>query len=348
MIIKQIKLQNFGNHKELIVNLTDGLNIITGETGAGKSTIFRALALVINNHPLNATKIFNSPNYRITVTTDKFKIIRKPKEYILFMNGHKQSFNAFGTKVPPPIKNLFNLKPINWQRQLNKHFLIFDSPGNVAKYINDLSGTEHYEKIIDDLKKKTGKLNSDKKVQILMKQEAKQEMDKLKGVPEIKEKLGKLNKRKNKYDKRIKMVEELKRIIDKIISISDIKITLEKIQEIEKLAISLLEKISKGIEKSKLLKNLRGTIVKLKELNNLDLEKYNPSIHKLEELLSVNSEVITRLDHLQGLRETLKSINENKKTMGDLQKEISSLEKEHKNLLNTLKICPTCNQKIRN
>jgi DNA repair exonuclease SbcCD ATPase subunit len=348
MILKQIKLQNFGNHKDLTINLTDGLNIIKGETGAGKSTVFRAIALVIDNQPLNATKVFNSPNYKITITTDNFKIIRKPKEYILFMNGHKQSFNAFGTKVPPPIKNLFNLKPINWQRQLNKHFLIFDSPGNVAKYINDLSGTEHYEKIIDDLKKKTGKLNSDKKVQILMKQEAKQEMEKLKGVPEIKEKLKKLKKIKNKYNKKIKKVEELKKIIDKIISISDTKITLEKLQEIEKLEISLLEKISKGIEKQNLLKNLRGIIVKLKELNNLDLEKYNPSIYKLKELLSVNSESITRLNHLQALRETLKSINENNETIEEIQEEISSLEKEHKKLLKTLKICPTCNQKIRN
>jgi DNA repair exonuclease SbcCD ATPase subunit len=264
------------------------------------------------------------------------------------MNGNKQSFKAFGTKVPGPIKNLFNLKPINWQRQLNKHFLIFDSPGNVAKYINNLSGTEHYERIIENLKKKTAKLNSDKKVQILMKQEAKQEMEKLEGVPEIKEKLRKLNKRKSKYDKRIKMVEELKKIIDKIISISDTKINLEKLQEIEKLEISLLEKISKGIEKQNLLKNLRGIIVKLKKLNNLDLEKYNPSIYKLKELLSVNSESITRLDHLQGLRETLKSINKNEETIEELQEEISSLEKEHKKLLKTLKICPTCNQKIRN
>jgi DNA repair exonuclease SbcCD ATPase subunit len=157
-----------------------------------------------------------------------------------------------------------------------------------------------------------------------------------------------IDKRKNRYNKRIEEIEELKKIIDKIISISDTKITLEKLQEIEKLEISLLEKISKGIEKQNLLKNLRGIIVKLKELNNLDLEKYNPSIYKLKELLSVNSESITRLDHLQGLRETLKSINENEETIEELQEEISSLEKEHKKLLKTLKICPTCYQKIRN
>jgi len=48
-MIKQIKLKNYILIDELCANLDDGLNIITGETGAGKSIILNAIDLVFSS-----------------------------------------------------------------------------------------------------------------------------------------------------------------------------------------------------------------------------------------------------------------------------------------------------------
>jgi DNA repair protein RecN (Recombination protein N) len=42
-MIKQLKLQNYILIDELEANLSDGLNVITGETGAGKSILISAI-----------------------------------------------------------------------------------------------------------------------------------------------------------------------------------------------------------------------------------------------------------------------------------------------------------------
>ena len=42
-MLKEIKIQNFAIIENLLVNFETGLNVLTGETGAGKSIIIGAL-----------------------------------------------------------------------------------------------------------------------------------------------------------------------------------------------------------------------------------------------------------------------------------------------------------------
>jgi len=51
MKIKTIRLQNFQIHKNLTVNLTNGINVITGDNDGGKSSVIRAVNWVMNNDP---------------------------------------------------------------------------------------------------------------------------------------------------------------------------------------------------------------------------------------------------------------------------------------------------------
>ena len=45
-MIKQLKLKDYILIEELCANFDNGLNIITGETGAGKSILFKMLNLI--------------------------------------------------------------------------------------------------------------------------------------------------------------------------------------------------------------------------------------------------------------------------------------------------------------
>ncbi len=46
--LKSLRLENFQSHKDLYVEFSDGLNIITGTNNAGKTAIFRALDYIYN------------------------------------------------------------------------------------------------------------------------------------------------------------------------------------------------------------------------------------------------------------------------------------------------------------
>ncbi|NCU05232.1 MAG: AAA family ATPase, partial [Chitinophagaceae bacterium] len=48
-MLQQLSIQNFAIIDELHVSFQTGLNIITGETGAGKSILLGALGLVLGN-----------------------------------------------------------------------------------------------------------------------------------------------------------------------------------------------------------------------------------------------------------------------------------------------------------
>ena len=47
MIFKQLKLKNFKSHKDTTIDFTDGITMIIGENGAGKSSIFEAISFAL-------------------------------------------------------------------------------------------------------------------------------------------------------------------------------------------------------------------------------------------------------------------------------------------------------------
>ena len=50
-MLTQIKIKNFLSHKNAIIDLHEGVNALIGETGAGKSAIFKALDWLFQNKP---------------------------------------------------------------------------------------------------------------------------------------------------------------------------------------------------------------------------------------------------------------------------------------------------------
>ena len=156
MYLKELIVENFQIHGEKrIVKFTKGLNVIIGDTGKGKSSLVRALYLHFMNQPRNAEAIFknkhtDNPIKIKTIDSNDNTLKRFKRQY--FLNDSPKPLKKFGTDIPKPITELYKFKEINWQKQLDPHFLILQTGGTAAKIMNASSGMEDQELLMNEVK----------------------------------------------------------------------------------------------------------------------------------------------------------------------------------------------------
>lgn len=152
-MITELMVINFQIHQKKTLFLKKGVNVIIGDTDAGKSAIIRALYMLIMNQPRSGERIFqnkyDSKTLTIQIKDDRHNIIKRVgKKY--YLNG--SLMKAIGTDIPAPVVELLPFKDINWQKQLDPHFLVLQTGGGAAKILNASSGMEDQETIMKMLK----------------------------------------------------------------------------------------------------------------------------------------------------------------------------------------------------
>lgn len=343
MKLKRITLIHFQNHKKLVVDFSPRLNIISGVTGAGKSAIFRALNLVTDNEPSAADKVYSSPNYKIIVeTTEGHKITRTPKAYTLTINGQTEEFKGFGTNVPDPIKSILNLKPANWQRQLTKHFLLFETPGAIAKIISTVAGADEQDLLLKEIKNRIQ--SEGKKYNLYSNRisESKRELEKLSAIPRYYKKINSLQMRNSK-------IEEIKFNIDNLNlclkEIQSLEVDLQKENKINKWLVGIKQLIIKNTN----LQNMYEKIVLLENiLSNIitNISNYNPKIKILEKFLERFFILEQKHNRLQAISGALGHLNQIIEKEIDCKEELEFRTAQHEKLKQQLKLCPYCGGKF--
>ena len=153
-MISKIELQGFQGHKHSVLDLHEGFNVIIGRSDAGKTSILRAVRLVMDNRPLGLSGWVHRGQTALSakLTLDDGSVERKVAfrmvkgmlkdaiENIYIVDG--QTLSAPGTDVPIPVRERLNLHPINIQRQHDGPFLVGETGGAVARYINEVVNLE--------------------------------------------------------------------------------------------------------------------------------------------------------------------------------------------------------------
>lgn len=152
-MIQTLTIKNFQSHRDSHLEFVPGLNVIVGSTDSGKTSIIRALRWLVWNRP--GGEAFRSDwggDTRVEVEVED--TIEKSLSHLIarfkskeITNGYSintKVLNAFGTGVPPIIQKELNITEVNLQMQLDAHFLLSKSPGEVAAYFNKVA---HLEKI---------------------------------------------------------------------------------------------------------------------------------------------------------------------------------------------------------
>lgn len=158
-MLQIIQIHNFQSHENSQLELTPGINTLVGDSDCGKSAVLRSILWAITNSPQGDAYVSDwtkTPKGKqmagaatyVAIDTHpeksggKFSVIRKRTTdfngYVVFDGSDSTQFEALRTDVPREVSQCFNIGPVNIQRQMDPPFLIAATPGEAARFINQL------------------------------------------------------------------------------------------------------------------------------------------------------------------------------------------------------------------
>lgn len=179
-MFKSIKLINFQSHIDSQIDLTSGINLITGSSDHGKSSILRAIKWVVENRPTRTSGFRNDQvdekaEYSASIElTNEISITRfKNNLNNTLVNGYRiistkdnttTELKAVDADVPTEVSDILHMSEVSIQEQHNPYFLLNDKPGAVAAAFNAMIGLSVMDLCVGEAKKLAGSCKSNLKV----------------------------------------------------------------------------------------------------------------------------------------------------------------------------------------
>ena len=173
-MIKSIRLKNFQGHKDTEIVFSPGFNLLVGPSDHGKSSVIRAIDWVRTDQPKGKTITGfihrGMEEIKVSLTTEKNVITRKRdrKDTGSYSTDDGDVFSAMGSVVPMVVNDILGMSDINVQLQLDTHFLILETAGRAASFINKITKLDKIDEGLSLLKsmkstasKKIGELGED-------------------------------------------------------------------------------------------------------------------------------------------------------------------------------------------
>ena len=146
----RIIIRNFQSHKETVLELSPTVNSLEGVSDSGKSAVLRSLLWCLTNKPDGVAFASNWAKDRkgklkddVRVSIDNITRFRTADTngYVRYVPGKDpQTYEALKGTVPPDIESAINIGSVNIQRQMDPPFLLSSTPGDAARYVNELIG----------------------------------------------------------------------------------------------------------------------------------------------------------------------------------------------------------------
>lgn len=343
-MIHKIDIENFQSHPKTELNLSKGVNVLLGQSDSGKTAIIRALRWLAWNRP--GGDAFRSSwggetQVKITLDDGKEIIRQKGKENVYKHDG--KEFKAFGADVPEEVQSALQLNDINLQQQLDRPFLLDNSPGEIAQHFNRVA---HLEKIDQ----------SRRNVEQWLKELTRTVQSKEEQLKEAEESLAEYNYL-DKFEVDVEMLENIeKELFNTSSKINKITKSIEQIQRIDKeleekewitsLEMDVDHIIQLMEERQTIQSNVRNFSdlkEKIQKIDN-DLEEKNVLV-EAEAQVQALLDLYKELAGIQEKRKILKALfNQVEETDEKLQNMNESIEQKEKKFKESFPdICPLCN-----
>ena len=149
-MLKSLKILDFQSHQATEVEFDPKLTCLIGPSNAGKTAILRSLYWILRNRPRGSSFIRNTANNAQAILTTTTGTITRSKartggDGTYSVNG--EELTALGGEVPQQVLDLLGLADINLSDQLSAHFLVLDSPGQIARTISEAARLEKAEAV---------------------------------------------------------------------------------------------------------------------------------------------------------------------------------------------------------
>jgi len=342
-MIKTIYLENFQSHKNTKIEFSEGVNVITGTSDSGKTSLLRALIWVTENKP--GGEAFRSDwggETSVTIALTNGITISRVKGTHNKYELNDQEFFAFGTKVPEEIQKALNFNDLNIQEQLEKPFLLDETPGKVAAHFNKVANLSRIDTSQANLKSSALKI----KQSLATKKETKKKLkanlktfdslEKREIELEVLEESEKtlLNQIKS-FTKLTKLVEDIKKVNQKLKEKAKITCFEIPLNEIEN-KVTQLHKAKKNQEAfAAILDKIKSNGIKAEKLKKLTgLDK------RVSEILELFKSQAVSIGKNQLLKAITVDISINKEKLLNKRKTLNKLESRFKE--NFPEICPLC------
>lgn len=354
-MIKSLELINHESHKHTVFEFSPGLNVFVGATDAGKSSAFRAAYLLFFNRPLGDsmlplfwkgdTKVIaNFPNPDCKITRMKGKGLNH------YQLNDKDPINAGSGPPPDIIAEAIRMDDVNFQTQVDRAFLMFESPGERGRILNRIAGLDDIDRVMSNAKSDELRLNKEYQAKRALIDDLETELKQFEDIEEREQKLLVCEQLEKHILNSWNRSRKLKGLIEKIKQVdSDLEI-VGKVLKSEiaiKEARKLLESIS---EKMNRVGRLIRIISRAKRIDALSKElEAVPQIEKrILELKELDGRIIEHRDRAKKLRRIIRQSSIISQREVEIENEMKLLETEiTKEKKNQPKICPTCKQVIK-
>ena len=349
-MIEWIHLKNFQNHSDTRLDFSSGLNVIAGGSDQGKSAVLRALNWVRFNRP-TGTEYIRKAKKKLTCSvtikcTDAKAVTRVRSATENYYMIGTEKFKAIGTNVPEEVATQLNFSEVNIQNQFSEYFLMQDSPGDVAKFMNRITNLDVIDMVFLEAKRRTMKMKiviEDTERNLNFNKEAVKEFDYIEEAEAL------INAVEKEWDEHGRLVGRKKKLGT---ILSDIQHVAHKIKDAS-FTISLHKECSgiRGVaeeiaEDVFYKKKLGGAIKDLSEKQE-DLSLVNSWLKiiadkkPVEQACEEHTRLVVRQRALSKIIKRLDSCEE--KRVASIQRE-KTLTKRYDTLKLQIKVCPICNR----
>lgn len=363
-MIKKVIIDNLQSHIHSVFEFTEGLNVITGPSDAGKSSFIRAILWLLKNRPLgDVYKNWYCEDDKMSVVIyDGDFVATKTREkgetvYSIMLPGEKRKiFEKVKADVPDAVSKALNLGDFNIQVQhpqkdsnSGPYFLLSDSPGEVARKLNKLVGLDIIDSLYLYIDRQIDKAKSIVSVRRKDLTQIEQEIAELEWAEQADIELAELESMVAKYDD---LANQEARITATINEITDnleeqTKYTLfigameKPVEELESMIVQYWN-LSSGIEE---LSNLIGVIKEHEtqitgeqefltvEFSYEQLQAELAEYNDLEQQIERQSVIIDEVKKWKSLRLSASEL-------------LGTYEGKYKSLIQAAGCCPLCGQEM--
>lgn len=349
-MFKSIQLHNFQSHLDSTVPLTEGINLITGTSDHGKSSILRAFKWCLFNQPFRDNGLKNdtvseTAPMAVTITLSDGTEITRHKDSVenkYVVSIFDEPLKALGSDVPTEVFDIFNVTDVVLQEQHNPYFLLNEKSSSVAQAFNDMLGLQVMDSCVSIAKQELNTAKNAVKDIVSEVTRVNKEISDLPNIQELVDVESKLNTSFNNMNESKANIEVLASLLQAHLeltsTIDGVTPTITFIND----SIFKLDRLKKRIElisnKIIVLERLIVTSKNLKEI----IEHSSTSVD-IDTLIGMSEELEKNKTNISRLQMLCDSYIQNTNNIASFDKEILECQAEITELMSGYTECPLCN-----